>query len=595
MKILKYIIGLLLLVMIFASCEELELGDNALETPPTISVNIDTVFSKLDYAERFLFGAYSTLPYGLNTNWSAKGNKLGMDLLEGLTDINHSALKWGGCNQLYYNGQYAAGTENEITGTKYHYSKEQSWSGIRDAWIFIENADRVPDAEPEYLAQLKAEAKMVMAIHYSDMFRHFGGLPWVDHAYNPTEDTNLPRLTARETLNNIVSLIDEAAQDLPWVIEDLSNWDGRFTKAAAMGLKARMLLFGASPLFNDNVPYLDGQAAQEKLVWYGAKDQSLWTDAANAAEALIDEIKSMGGYQLVNTGNPRQDFQDAYYKRGNGEVLISTRVRYQSPHWWAGNYYFYQSAGNYGTSCPTQEYVDMFGMANGMSIDEPGSGYDPKDPFVSRDPRLYETVWVDGDIYQGRTTELWIGGRDRKNTNWKSVWTGYGLRKFLLERNTATSVNSVVHWPYLRLAEVYLTAAEALNEANGGPTVKAYEYVNEVRNRVGLSDLNVGMTQDEFREAVLVERAKEFGWEEVRWFDLVRWKKEADFTKKLRGTHIYKIVASQPATPDNLRRELWDLPTRHWQTNWSPKWYLSAFPPNEVNKGYGLIQNPGWE
>jgi hypothetical protein len=396
-------------------------------------------------------------------------------------------------------------------------------------------------------------------------------------------------------MDSIVSLINGAAEDLPWAIEDASNWDGRFTRAAALGLKARVLLFGASPLFNDDTPYLDGQAAQEKLVWYGAKNQSLWTDAANAAIALIDEIDSKGEYALVKTGKPRQDFQDAYYKRGNGEVLISTRVRYKSPHWWDGNYYFYQSAGNYGTSCPTQEYVDMFGMANGKAIDEPGSGYDPKDPFASRDPRLYETVLVDGDDYQERKVELWIGGKERKNKNNKGVWTGYGLRKFLLERNTSTSVGSVIHWPYLRLAEVYLAAAESLNEAHSGPTAKAYEYVNKVRNRVGLSNLKAGLNQIQFREAVLQERAKEFGWEEVRWFDIVRWKRKTDFTKKLHGTNITKIDTKKSATLDNLKRSLWDLPTRQWQTKWSPKWYLSAFPPAEVNKGYGLIQNPGWE
>jgi len=588
MNTIKYIIIILLASYILAGCEELKLGDAALEEPPTISVNQDTVFSKLDYAERFLFGAYSTLPYGLNTNWSAKGDKLGMDILEGLTDIDHSYLAWGGVNQLYYSGQYAAASENESNKTKFHFTKENTWVGIRKGWIFIENANKIPDAEPEYIDQMIAEAKMVIAIHYSDMFRHYGGLPWVDHAFDPAESTDLPRSTAKETLDNIIALIDEASTDLPWTIEDLSNWDGRFTKAAAMGLKARLLLFAASPLFNDDVPYLDGEAAQKQMVWFGSKDASLWNKAADAAEALINEIESQGGYALVNTGNPRKDFQDAYYKRGNGEILISTRVRYQSPGWWSGEYYFYQSAGNYGTSCPTQEYVDMFGMANGLDINDPASGFDSDDPFTNRDPRLYETVLVNGDSYKGRTAELWIGGRERQNANFKGSATGYGLRKFLLERNNSTSVNSVVVWPYLRLAEIYLTAAEALNEANSGPTAKAYQYVNTVRNRVGLADLTSGLSQSEFREAILLERAKEFGWEEVRWFDLIRWKREADFTKHLHGTDLKLVGGVLEATQT-------ECPERYWQSNWSPKWYLSAFPPDEVNKGYGLVQNPGWE
>ena len=228
----------------------------------------------------------------------------------------------------------------------------------------------------------------------------------------------------------------------------------------------------------------------------------------------------------------------------------------------------------------------MFGMDNGLDIDDPASGYDAANPFVGRDPRLYETALVNGDTYQGRTAELWIGGRERPNINHGGSKSGYGLRKFLLERTNAT--NSVVHWPYLRLAEIYLTAAEALNEANSGPTAKAYDYVDEVRNRAGLPDLPDGLSQEEFREKVMEERAKEFGYEEVRWFDLIRWKRESDFTKKLHGTDLNKIGGVLVPT-------VFEMPERYWQTNWSPKWYLSAFPPNEINKDYGLIQNPGWE
>lgn len=589
MKDIKNILIVLFTIGLFLpGCEELEFGDEALEKPPTISVNRDTVFSKVEYADRFLFGGYRTLLYGLNTGWSAKGNKLGMDILESLTDLSHSYLAWGGTNQLYYSGQYAAGSENSSSKTKYHFSYEQSWDGIRIGWIVIENADNIPDASQEYIKQMKAEARIIIAMHYTDMFRHFGGLPWVDHAYEPSEDTNLPRLTAKATVDSIVNIIDDAIPDLPWYIEDMSNWDGRFTKAAAMGLKARLLLFAASPLFNDNTPYLEGEAAQEKLVWYGGKDPQMWNSAAQAATDLIYAVESNGYYALVNTGNYRQDFQDAYYKRGNREVLISTRVRFKSPYWWNQSYYFYQSAGNYGTACPTQEYVDMFGMANGLPITDPASGYDPDNPLKNRDPRLYETVLLNGDTYQGRTAELWIGGRERVNMNFKGTKTGYGLRKFLLERNNSTSVGSVVHWPYLRLAEIYLSGAEALNEANSGPTSEAYRFVNTVRSRVGLSELPEGLSQNEFREAVLNERAKELGYEEVRWYDLIRWKRESDFTKKLHGTDLFK------ETDGTLRSESVLLPGRFWQTNWSPKWYLSAFPPNEVNKSYGLIQNPGW-
>lgn len=589
MKLNKLIYFIVILGLFTASCEELKFGNEFLEKEPSVDVTKDTIFSSLELAERYLWQGYRTLPYGLNLNWSAKGNKIGMDILESLTDLNHSFLGWGGVNQRYYSGQYSAAVENDANNTKYHYTMEQSWDGIRIGWNFIESSDRIPDVSPDYLERLKAEAKVIIAIHYTDMYRHFGGLPWVNHAYTPTEDTNLPRSTSRATLDSIVALLDEAIPHLPWVIEDLSNWDGRMTQAAAMGLKARILLFGASPLFNDSEPYLAGEASSQNMTWHGGYDAQLWNRAAQAAKELLDKVEAQGGYGLVNTGNPRQDFQNAYYQRGTGETLISTRVRFKSPGYWDGNYYFYQSAGNYGIGNPTKEYVDMFDMADGSPIDDPDSGWDPDNPWANRDPRLYETALVNGDQFRGRTAELWIGGRERVNPNATGNAGGFGIRKFWLDGDWASSLGSVVHWPYLRLSEIYLSYAEALNEANGGPNAEAYAAVNKVRNRVGLKNLPAGLSQEEFRAAVLKERACEFGYEEVRWFDLIRWKRADVFQQKLHGVDTHKNEDG------SFTYEAFELPGRYWQNNWSPKWYLSAFPPDEVNKGYGLVQNPGWE
>lgn len=589
MKLFRIILILLTSTFLWLSCERFEFGDDFLEKPPSIDVTKDTIFNSLELAERYLWRGYSTLPYGLNVNWSAQGNKMTMDILESLTDLCQSYLNWGGAKTLYYSGQYTSATENGGSNTKYHYFRERSWEGIRIGWNFIESSQDIPDADAEYVRQLQAEAKMIIALHYTDMFRHFGGLPWVNKAYETTDDTYLPRMTARATLDSIVSLIDDAIPDLPWVLEDLSNWDGRFTQAAAMGLKSRVLLFGASPLFNSNQPYRQGQASDELMTWYGSYDPTLWQQAADAAKELIDKVEAEGGYSLVSTGNPRQDFQDGYYQRGNGEVLISTRYRFRSGGNWDGNYYFYQSAWNYGAGLPTKELVDMYDMASGLPITHPESGYDENDPWANRDPRLYETVVVNGDSYQGRLAETYIGGRERTNPAGNSCATGFGLRKFLLERNAATSYQSIVHWPYLRLGEIYLNYAEALNEINGGPDAQAYEYANKLRQRVDIGDFQEGMTQEEFREAILKERATEFAYEEVRWFDLIRWRKEDVFKNINHGVNTYL------EDDGSFTYETFELPEIYWQNNWDSKWYLSAFPPNEINKDYGLVQNPGWE
>jgi hypothetical protein len=591
---MKNNIFIILLVGIFLTtgCEKFKVGNDFLEKPPSVDVTKDTVFSNLDYANRFLTATYRTLRYAYLYNLDTKGIGMAADVLEALTDEAQSFRLDGAVNSVYYAGQYSSGTENGNNG-KYNFTGEDNWLGIRRACLFIENIDRVPDADAATKKEMKAEARMIMACHYCDMYRHFGPVPWVNRSYSMTDDmSSFPRLTSLAYLDSVLVLINKAIPDLPWTIADLSNQDGRFTQAGAMGLKARILLFAASPLFNSAAAYLAGEASDAKLTWNGGYDANLWKRAADAAKELIDKIASQGGYQLVKTGNYRADFKKAYYDRGNGEILISTRVYFRASDAGTGsNSYLYAGLdlmNGHGIACPTDDYVKMFPMATGKPITDPTSGYDSTNPYINRDPRLYETALVNGDTYRGRTAELWIGGRERLTQSQWACASGYNLRKFMLDNDAATSRASIIQYPYLRLAEIYLTYAEATNEFNNGPTADAYKYVNLVRNRVGLSDLPAGLSKDQFREAVLRERACEFYMEDVRWYDLIRWKRDFDFYKKLHGMNIWQN------TNGTFRYERFILPTRAWQKNWSPKWYLSAFPPNEVQKGYGLIQNPGW-
>lgn len=597
-NIINNIVLIAALLGILGACQDLKFGDSFLEKAPGGDLNIDDIYSNAQYARRALWATYSTLPYGVN---AGNTDKLGSDILECLTDLNHSCLGWASSGSvIYYGGSYNADLENSSGGTKYGYTRENNWLGIRRAYLFIENIDRVPDMTEAEKVRLKAEAKMVAAVHYSEMFRHFGGLPWIDHAFTPTEDYHKERETALETLNHIVGLLDEAAKDLPWQPEpsELSEWDGRFTGAAALGLKARILLFGASPLFNSPQPYMPGEASDKLLTWYGGYKPELWEQARAAHEAFFTEMEKKGGYGLVATGaTPRDIFRSAYFDRGNGEVVISTRVCYTAPDFWDGSYSFMQCAGDYGTAGPTQELVDMFGMKeSGLPTGEDPL-FDPKYPYEGRDPRLFETVVVNGDKYYGRTAQIYVGGKDDQSNAAYGPWkTGYRLRKFLLDGGGAVQyewpcelTGKVVQWPFLRLSELYLGYAEAICKATGS-TANAYKYVDAVRSRVGVGGLKKGLSPDDFIEALLTERVCELSFEEVRWFDMVRYKREDIFKKRLHACEMTKIGNSE--TDFNYR--LKELPERYWAREFSPKWYLSAFPSDEINKRYGLIQNPGW-
>lgn len=624
-KILKWIVSS---IIVFSSCvDEFTVGDSFLEKAPGVDVTIDTIFSRAEYARRFLWDAYNKLYYALPSYWNDVDGKMNMGMFETLSDCWHSHLNWDGVNRYYYSGNYSAGIEESSGHTRFGFTKENCWEAIRASWIFIENVDRVPDMDKEEKERLKGEAKVIIASRYFDMFRHFGGLPLVDHAFEVSNEENAyytERATVDATVKFMTKLLDEAALVLPWALdsEDIPNWDGRFTAAAAKGLKCKILHFAASPLFNDEVPYCteEPQEAVNKLqVWYGGYKQELWNECLQACEDFFNDLNTKGRYSLVQaTGNTIKDyrnaFRKAYFTRGSGgdnpEMLISTRIRYTYNDNYQWDYYFPQSC-MYGAFTPTQEFVEMFPMSDGTPFnwDDPS---DVENMFTQRDPRLFETILVEGASYQGRQAELWVGGREARQDpvlETGQFATGYANYKFILDFQEQR--NKPTLWPYLRLSEIYLIYAEALMK--NGYFEQAIEKIDDVRARVGLKGLvecnpDKNMRDEKtLMEEILRERACELGLEDVRLFDLIRNKRADLFKKQLHGLRIYRadgVIDSWSDKPANSRGprptefvyEKFELknPKRAWWTEFSSKWYLAAFPPIEVNKGYGLTQNPGW-
>ena len=611
------IVLLLGLLISTNACEDLAFGDKFLQKPPSTDVTIDTIFSTAEYARRVLWYSYQYLPMGLETS-NSYWNTMWLGTIEGLTDLNQDYLGYSGVNKVYYAGNYNAGTENTpranymTTKIRFNESETHFWSSIRNAWLIVDNIDRVPDMDQAEKLRLKAEAKMMVAVYYTHMLRHYGGLPIVDRAISVSE-TNMPaRATLQQTVDFITRLLNDAIDcpEFPWNIAeaDISNMDGRLTKAGAMGLKARLLLFVASPLFNNDKPYFEGVASEALMTWFGNYDHERWKAAVDACEAFFRAMNSNGFYKLVEKDDVtpseyRYAFRSAYFDRGTTETLISVR---RENYFKANQQPYTNQAIRWGAFCPTKEYFDMFPRADGTNFDWKNPEH-ARNPFINRDPRLSETVILDGDIFQGRTAGV---TQEKKNDagnypmgkDWgvgqvptSSLVTGIACRKWGLDR--AGEYNGrVIQWPHLRIAELYLSYAEALNEYNRGPNTLAYNYVNKVRARVGMKGLKEGLNQEAFREEVLRERACEFGYEEVRFYDLIRWKKANVFSTPLHGLNIYKnknngsyICEEFPLLGGAQSRSWWNT------GGFSEKWYLSAFPLNEVNKGYGLVQNPGWE
>lgn len=636
----KWFIAAFAGVALFASScvDQVKFGDSFLEKAPGVAVTQDTIFGKATYARAFLWDTYSKLYYGLPVYWNTVEGKMNTGIFEMMSDCWHSHTDWNGINRKYYSGSYKAGDEDSSDDTRFGYTKENCWEAIRAALLFVENVDRVPDMDDAEKKRLAAEAKVIVASRDFDLFRHFGGLPLIKETYDVQPSYELPRATVEETVKYMVDLLDEAAAtpQLPWDLgTDDTNWQGRFTKASAMGLKCKILLFAASPLFNDNVPYCmepPQDAVVNHQVWYGAYKPELWDQCWQACVDFFTELQSKGYYELTQaTEATAQGYRNAYNKayftrENNKELLISTHIsRFGKFNSWDEWQYIFVKGDNgtvyTGGLTPTLEFMEMFPISNG----EPFRLNAATNPFYTdndynrptRDPRLYETMLVNGTQFGDHAAELWIGGRDNINDTEKETGkyaTGFGCYKFYKE-----GVNSLkdkyLQWPYLRLAEMYLIYAEALLKSKNDLT-GAIEQVNKVRARVGLGDLaacnpdkNLTTDADALLEEILRERACELGLEDVRLFDMTRYKREDLFRKQLHGLKIYRNDgggntpwsgttgnSSAYPKPTQFTYEAFPLvnPSRAWWSNFSPKWYLSAFPPSEVNKKYGLTQNPGW-
>lgn len=643
MKKTLYILMIVLMGAGAVACESLKLGDAGLsESPESSGATLDTLFATIKDADKVLTSAYYYLPYGLVSDFD---NKMGSDILEAITDhyISNKNTEGNGPNELYYSGALNASISGDPVGSEaYRFGPkrgsaalaETDYYTIRYAWFFLENADKIPQDSQGYDAALLArkigEAKMCMAIAYANMVRYVGGVPILTHALSIDEEMNFPRSTFAETIDYIVQLCDEAAEVLPWTVSNTEN--GRLTKAAALGLKLRILCFAASPTFNSDTPWHPDAADWEnmgKYVRYGQTyDANLWKRAKDAADAFF--AANAGGQYALNQATPtglggaytprdyRLAYRDGYFKRGltdkpYEEVIISTRKSNSSSY--LDKHIEIQK--NYGSG-PSLEWVNKFPWADGTPFPKdwnwsakqstwPSQPFFKSDPtgqskvgIETRDPRLYENICVPGDIWNdGKQGKAFYNHWNRQNNN-----PGFLMMKYVLQEDADRQFPP--HWCLMRYAEVLLNAAEAYNEYEGGPSMFAYQCVDAVRARVGLCPLETlypdGMSKEQFREALILERELEFGFEEVRWFDMVRWGLKEAFTTKLHaliswGDTDGKTIATSftYGNPNTGAAPVYEaIPTRAWYRDFDTKWYLCPIPTVEVMKGYGMTQNPGW-
>lgn len=449
------------------------------------------------------------------------------------------------------------------------------YEGIRAANFFLDytangkgeymvgmNRDTIND-RPNYerdLASLgwyRAEAHVARAYYYAELIRRYGGVPIVESQY--AAGRFIPRSTYDEVVDYIVRKIDDHKDKLAVDWTSFSERNGRFTLGAALAIKARVLLYAASPLHNPD------------------KKLEPWKKAAAAAYEII--VHPALNYSL--------DGDYGAYFQGNRSLSSPETIyvvrREQSNTMERNNYPIATPGGASGVT-PTQNLVEAYEY-----VGEPVAG----DPYANRDPRLAASVVTNGSTWNGRVIDQSAGGTDDMSAPNASK-TGYYLRKFLTDNLNLTQDAKAQHnWVAYRYAEVLLNYAEAMNEAYGpdqapdGYTLTALDALQLVRDRASLQLPAVrASSREEFRRAVKHERRIELAFEDHRYWDLVRWKDAMEvLNQPVRGVKVTR-------TGENAwSYEETEVAARSFQER---NYYMPFTRSEVVNSNNTLKQNPGY-
>ncbi len=536
---------ILLMILTIISCEDY------LEVTPKDKISDLSVWNSKSNAELFLNGIYGIIPDECNTG----------DNEEFYTDNILSAY---GTN--YSRATYALAAYTPSNGP----SKWDLYTYIRKCNVFITNVTE-SDLDESWRTLRLGEARCIRAYLYMLLWTHHGGVPIITDVLNRStqgDEIFRARNTSEEIYQFIINECAEIIPDLPVKAAE----KGRITKGAALTLKAFCELFYASPLYNTT------------------NDVNRWKTAAATYKQVID----------LNTYTLFPDLGTLFLESNNynSEVIFSkgkkggTSQGGSREGLW-GPLKVNNVNKSFGYANPTQDLVDQYFMANGLSITDPGSGYDPRNPYLNREKRFYNDILYDGATWLGYPVYFWIGSGDEMTFDFGDAGeasnTGYAYIKGLnpayastFGGNALSSANYIIY----RYAEVLLSYAEAKNEAEG-PDASVYSAVNQVRARVSLPALPAGLTKEQMRDAIRHERRVELAMEDKRWIDLIRWKTaetilngtvHAVRIEKVDGVKRYTVVPAPGGTKkfDSSKHYLWPIPQ-------------SAMDRNE-----NLVQNPNY-
>jgi len=519
----------LLSLSVFAGCDR-----GMLDALPTDRLLADNFWQSQADAELAVNALYNDL------------DGTGIFFLDALTEIAH-------VNQPFDTDAYIALGTYDASSARLYNTWRNAYKGIGGANYFLDNVDRIENvADAALVDRYRGEAKALRVYQYAKLAYLFGEVPLISTTITLAESRNVRRSSLSAVHDFIDQELSEAADLLPDSYAGANI--GRFTKWAAIGLKARNNLYAGR-----------------------------YRQAADDADLIIKS----GQFALW----PSYGTLFSYAAQNNPEILLDKQFLENSQthnaFWLLAPYSQQNSQSAY---VPTKAMVDLYETADGKPIGDPTSGYDPDDPYTNRDPRLRLSIFLDGDPLPNGTTFRPApnsGGPDAVGSTYIASTTGFNVKKYVDPADFPNPQRSGLNIILLRYAEVLLTYAEAKIEL-GEIDQSVLDAVNTVRNAradVKLPDLPSGMSQTQLREAVRRERTVELAFEGLHLADVRRWRTaEQAVPGKIYGIS-YKDDNGETVVVEAASESRTFVPAKH---------YLWPVPQKERDMNPNLEQNPGW-
>lgn len=617
-----------------------------LDVVPDKTQEISLMFERKEAAHRALATCYHYLPQldGVWSSYSFASDELisntshsipGQDIMRGMQNVSNPLLGYW--------------DDVAVTGKG---SQESLYKAIRVCNTFIENIDLVNDMTDDEKLQWKSEAIFLKAFYHFLLFSQYGPIPIIDvnlPISATVSEVRVTRAPVDDLIDYIVRTIDLSMEHLPLRITS-ENDLGRIDKVIAASIKSRVLLYAASPLFNGSAAFYENFTdKQGKKLINTTYNKEKWKLAADAAKEAIDLALSSGVKMYTFQGTVPTfdetniltaevkvlyDYRYMFVDKWNSELIWgNSSPVLRDASWWSiqsaslvKKDNLVASGASWQWASPTLDVVEAYYTKNGLPMNEDKT-YDyagrysltavtDADKFhaikgesvpklhLSREPRFYASIAFDRSIYRGwgEIFNLFMRKGEvhgRKGNTQDYPVTGYLLKKVCHPSSNGSSYSQLVAypWPIIRLGELYLNYAEALNEY-AGPDQKVYDALNVIRQRAGIPDVEVvwadanlavnvnkHLEKTGLRDIIQQERRIELAFEGERNYDVRRW---------MKGENLFKGEVLGWSVDESDRTKYYVLRPVGQRSFISPRDYLHPIKYKEITVNSNLVQNPGW-